>query len=104
MLLPLMGLVMFFIPMAGFLAGMVFLFSKHLRFLAVFACLMPLIGAYAAVASFFGTALGLEHLGLSERTSGIGALLGFALGGLIGTSAGFILARGIRRAFNQARQ
>lgn len=87
---------MFFIPMAGFLIGMVFLYIKRLRFLAAFAFLMPLIGSYAAISGFWGTAIGLEHLGLSERTSGIGALLGFALGGLIGTSAGFILARGMR--------
>lgn len=98
MILPLMGLFMLGIPAAGFFVGIFLLFIKRLRYLAPFAFLMPLVGSYAGIAGFWGTAIGLEKLGLSEQTSAIGALFGLVIGGVIGGSIGFVLARIFYRA------
>lgn len=104
MLLPLMGLFMVFIPGAGFLAGVFFLCVKRLRFLALFAFLMPLCGSYAALFGFWGAAIGLESLGASESVSAIGGLVCFFLAGGLGVLIGGLGAWTIYRHAESRRQ
>ena len=88
MLLPFMGLFMFFIPLAGFLSGIVLLCIRRLRFMAPFAFLVPLLGSYAALAGLWGTGLGLERLGFHGWVVGTMACLGFVISGGLGCAAG----------------
>src|SRR5712691_8026236 len=88
MLLPFMGLLMFFVPLAGFLCGIVLLFVSRLRFLAPVAFFVPLFGSYTAVACFWGTGLGLERLGFHGRMVGIAAEFSFLIGGVLGIAVG----------------
>jgi hypothetical protein len=88
MLLPFMGLFMFFIPLAGFLLGIVLLFVRRLRFMVPFAFLVPLLGSYAALAGLWGTGLGLERMGFHGWIVGIAAWFGFVIGGGVGGAAG----------------
>jgi hypothetical protein len=88
MLLPFMGLFMFFIPLAGFLSGMVLLFISRLRFIVPFAFLVPFLASYAALAGLWGVGLGLERLGFRGWIVGIAAWLGFVIGGGVGGAAG----------------
>lgn len=80
--------------MAGFLAGIALLCIKRLRFLAWFAFLMPVSGSYAAIVGFWGAAVGLESLGVSERVSGIGGVVCLFIGGLLGAWGAYKIARG----------
>ena len=97
-----MGLFMFFIPLAGFLSGIVLLFIRRLRFLVPFAFLVPLLSSYAALAGFWGAGLGMERLGFHRRLVGMAASsLGFVIGGGVGGAAGvgggFALTLAVRR-------
>jgi hypothetical protein len=98
MLLPLMGLFMVGLPVAGVFAGLFFLCVKRLRFLALFAFLMPVSGSYAAILGFWGTAIGLESLGMSEQVSGLGGLLGLVLAGFFGAWKAFNYAKNRNKA------
>lgn len=97
MLLPLMGLFMVGIPVAGILSGILCLCVKRLRFLAPFAFLMPVSASYAAIFGFWGGAIGLESLGASEGLAGIGGLICLFLAGLIGAWKAYRFAKSRRK-------
>ena len=97
MLLPFMGLFMFFIPAGGFLLALVLCFIKRLRFLASFAFFVPLLSAYSALAGFWGLGLGLEGVGFSRWITNVGALAGLLVGGFLGCLAGIAVAFGLNR-------
>lgn len=97
MVLPLMGLFMVGIPVAGFVAGGFCLCVKRLRFLAPFAFLMPVCGSYAAIFGFWGAAVGLENLGASESLSAIGGLVCLFLAGGLGAGTAYWYAERSRQ-------
>jgi hypothetical protein len=101
MLLPIMGLFMVGIPVAGFLAGMLCLCLKRLRFLAPFAFLMPVFTSYAAIFGFWGGAIGLEKLGTSEALSGIGGLICLLVVGALGASTAYRFAKRLGKAVSR---
>jgi len=98
MLLPIMGFFMFFVPMAGFVAAIVLCCVRRWRFLAPFAFLVPLLASYGALAGSFGVGIGLEKLGVRAGITGIGALYGFLVGGILGGLAGLGGGFAVRRA------
>jgi hypothetical protein len=101
MLLPLMGLLLFFIPVVGFVAGAFLLCIRRFRFVAPYAFLTPVCSSYSATAGLWGIALGMEHLGFRGWPTGVGALVGFAFGGLIEASFGVSLAGGLSGLVSQ---
>jgi hypothetical protein len=104
MLFPMTGFLMFLMPMAGFAAGIVLCFIRRLRFLAPFAFLVPLLASYGALAGFFGAGLGLESIGLRQRTIlAIGVWLGLLLGGALGTAVGVAAGTAVNRAIVRRR-
>ena len=56
---PMLG--SFLVPVCGLLLALVLGFIRPLRFLATFAFFMPLLGAYSAVAGFWGLGLTVER-------------------------------------------
>jgi hypothetical protein len=92
---PIMGLLLFFIPLAGFLAGIVFLCFKRLRYIAAFVFIMPFFSSYGAVIGFFSAAVFLERVGTSSVGAGIGGLVGMVVGGGTGAFLSYNAARGI---------
>jgi hypothetical protein len=100
MLLPLMGLLMVGIPVAGILSGILCLCVKRLRFLAPFAFLMP-VTSYAGIFGFWGGAIGLEKLGVSEALSGIGGIIGFFIACSLGIWTAFSYTNQRRKHVNR---
>lgn len=92
MMMPLMGLFMVGIPMAGFLSGLLLLCVRRLRFLTPFAVLMPVSGAYGIIIGFWSTAAGLSYVGAADGLAGISGLLMAFVGGLLGSWVGYKLA------------
>jgi hypothetical protein len=79
---PMLGLFLFFIPLAGFVGGIVLCFSKPLRLLAPFSFLVPVFSSYGAIAGFWGLGIWLEILGLHGWPLALSAWLGLILGGV----------------------
>jgi hypothetical protein len=97
MLLPFMGLFMFFIPVAGFVAGIGLCCLRRFRRLAPFAFLMPMIASYVALVGFWAVGLGAEHFGFQGLPVALAAFVGLLSGGVLGLMLGAILALRILR-------
>jgi hypothetical protein len=95
MLLPFMGLLMFFIPVAGFVAGIGLCCLKKFRWLASFAFLVPMISSYIALAGFWAAGLGAEHFGFQGSPTALAAFVGLLVGGVLGLLLGAIVALGV---------
>ena len=91
MLLPLAGLMMFGIPMAGFILGIVLYCYRPLRPfrpLAIYAVLVPLLSSYFGCAGFWSTAIGMERFGFRDQAAGLTGLFGFVVGAFMGIGIG----------------
>ena len=97
MLLPLAGLTLIGIPLAGFIAGIGFYCFTRLRFFVALAILTPMCASYSGCVGFWSVGIGLEKLGVRSETAGLVGLLGFfvcgCLGALIGLWAGLFINR-----------
>jgi hypothetical protein len=91
MLFPMMGL-LFVAVLGGIAAGIVFILVKALRGWALFVALPPILGGLFSFALCWGLSLSLERLAHSERWAGLGFIVGYISGGLLGGGAGFIIA------------
>jgi hypothetical protein len=69
MLLPLDGLRLIGIPLAGFIAGIWFYSFKRLRFFVALAISTPMCTSYSGCVGFWSVAIGLEKLGVRSETA-----------------------------------
>jgi len=103
MFLPLAGLMLFGIPTAGFVLGIVLYCYRplrQLRPLAIFAVLVPVLASYAGCAGFWSAAIGMDRLGFRDRATLPIGLLGFVIGACLGIWIAVKSGRLIGRRFS----